>query len=96
MGLTARVGSTPTSGTSTSLQTFPDSPTLRTLAGPFSVNSDILLGMEIYTAIAATVGAVTGMLAAAASLWNSYQFSVLKGRVDELSAHSTAAYARPR
>ena len=75
MGLTARVGSTPTSGTST---------------------SDIRLGMEIYTAFAATVGAVTGMLAAAASLWNSYQFSVLKGRVDELSAHSTAAYARPR
>ena len=52
--------------------------------------------MEIYTAIAATVGAVTGMLAAAARLWNSYQFSVLKGRVDELGAHSTAAYARPR
>lgn len=64
--------------------------------GPFPSNSDILLGMEIYTAIAATVGAVTGMLAAAASLWNSYQFSVLKGRVDEFSAHSTAAYARPR
>ena len=52
--------------------------------------------MEIYTATAATVGAVTEMLAAAASLWNSYQFSVLQGRVDELSAHSTAAYARPR
>ena len=52
--------------------------------------------MEIYTAIAATVGAVMGMLAAAASLWNSYQFSVLKGHVDELNAHSTAAYARPR
>ena len=66
------------------------------MPGPFSVNSDILLGMEIYTAIAATVGAVTGMLAAAASLWNSYQFSALEGRVDELSAHSTAAYARPR
>ena len=52
--------------------------------------------METYTASAATIGAVTGMLTAAASLWNSYQFSVLKGRVDELSAHSTAAYARPR
>ena len=46
--------------------------------------------------IAATVGAATGILAAAASLWNSCQFSVLGGRVDELSAHSTAAYARPR
>ncbi len=75
MGLTARVGSTPTSGTNTLISCST---------------------MEIYTAIAATVGAVTGMLAAAASLWNSHQFSVLNGRVDELSAHSTAAYARQR
>ncbi|MCY4507432.1 MAG: hypothetical protein OXG35_10810 [Acidobacteria bacterium] len=42
--------------------------------------------MELYTAIAATVGAVTGMIGAAAGLWNSYQFSVLKGRVDEISS----------
>ena len=36
-----------------------------------------------YTAIAATAGALTGAVAAVASLWNAYQFSVLKGRVDE-------------
>ena len=35
--------------------------------------------MEIFTAVAAAVGAVAG-------LWNAYQFSVLKGRVDMLEA----------
>ena len=34
-----------------------------------------------YTAIVATAGALTGAVAAVASLWNAYQFSVLKGRV---------------
>ena len=38
--------------------------------------------MEVLTGVAATLGAVTGSVAAAASLWNAYQFSVLKGRVD--------------
>ena len=47
-----------------------------------------------YTAIAATAGAVTGAVAAIASLWNAYQFSVLKGRVaeqgDNMRAHVNA------
>ena len=36
--------------------------------------------MEVLTAVAATLGVVIGLVAAA-SLWNAYQFSVLKGRV---------------
>ena len=39
--------------------------------------------MEIFTAVAAAVGAVTG-------LWNTYQFSVLKCRVDTLETGHNA------
>lgn len=46
--------------------------------------------MDVLTAVAAVIGAVTGLVAAAASLWNAYQFSVLKGRVDEVSRNLTA------
>ena len=34
--------------------------------------------MDVLTAVAAVVGALAGLAAAAASLWNARQFSVLK------------------
>ena len=33
--------------------------------------------MEMLTAVGAVVGACTGLVAAAASLWNAYQFSIV-------------------
>ena len=46
------------------------------------------LGMQLFTAIAAAVGAVAG-------LWNAYQFSVLKDRVDEIGRNLTAHTTTP-
>lgn len=44
--------------------------------------------MEMFTAIAAAVGAVAG-------LWNAYQFSVLKGRVDTIETGHNAHVNAP-
>lgn len=43
-----------------------------------------MLDMETLTAVGAVVAACTGFVAAVASVWNAYQFSLLKGRVDPL------------
>ena len=51
--------------------------------------------MDVLTAVAAVIGAVAGLVAAAASLWNALQFSVLKGRVDEVSRNLTAHLGAP-
>ena len=51
--------------------------------------------METLTAVGAVVAACTGLVAAVASVWNAYQFSLLKGRVDAveklMTAHVNAA-----
>ena len=52
-------------------------------------------GMNLPTAVAAVVGAVAGLVAAVASLWNAHQLSVLKGRVDEVSQNLTAHLGTP-
>ena len=44
--------------------------------------------MEVFTAVSAA-------LAAAASLWNAYQFSILKCRVDEIGRNLTAHVNAP-
>ena len=46
--------------------------------------------MEMLTAVGAVVGACTGLVAAGASLWNAYQFSIIKGRVDAVERLTTA------
>ena len=46
--------------------------------------------METLTAVGAAVGACTGLVAAGASLWNAWQFSILKGRVDAVERPTTA------
>ena len=46
--------------------------------------------METLTAVGAVVGACTGLVAAGASLWNAWQFSILKGRVDAGERLTTA------
>lgn len=51
--------------------------------------------MDMLTAVAAVVGALAGLVAAVASLWSAYQFSVLKGRVDEVSRNLTAHLSAP-
>ena len=49
-----------------------------------------LLDMETLTAVGAVVAACTGLVAAGASVWNAYQFSLLKGRVDAVEKLTTA------
>ena len=55
---------------------------------PHPASGDTIAGMEILTATAAVVAAVTG-------LWNVYQFSMLKGRVDSLEAGHNAHVNAP-
>ena len=54
-----------------------------------------MFDMETLTAVGAVVAACTGLVAAVASVWNAYQFSLLKGRVDAveklMTAHVNAA-----
>ena len=50
----------------------------------------MMFGMETLTAVGAVVGACTGLVAAGASLWNAYQFSILEGRVDAVERLTTA------
>ena len=40
------------------------------------------MNVEMFTAVTAVIGAVAAAIGAVAGLWNAYQFSVLKGRVD--------------
>ena len=49
-----------------------------------------LLDMETLTAVGAVVSACTGLVAAGASLWNTCQFSLLKGRDDAVERLTTA------
>ena len=49
-----------------------------------------LLDMETLTAVGAVVAACTGLVAAVASVWNAYQFSLLKGRGDAVEKLTTA------
>ena len=51
--------------------------------------------MNLLTAVAAGVGALAGLVAAVASLWNAHQLSVLKRRVDEVSQSLTAHLSTP-
>ena len=44
--------------------------------------------LETFTAVAAAIGAAAG-------LWNAYQFSTLKGRVDEQGSNLTAHLNAP-
>ena len=44
--------------------------------------------MDLFTAIAAAVGAVAG-------IWNAYQFAVIKGRVDGLETGHNAHLNAP-